>query len=146
MTATPHPMPADERGRFDVLGAERFVSLTTFRRSGRPVSTPVWIARDGDALVVTTPTDSGKVKRLRNSDRVELRPCSRMGAIDDAIQPVQGSAALVSEEASVARSTDAIRAKYGFEYRLTLFIERMVARQQKPRVIVRILPAQHPAP
>ena len=34
------------------LGSEAFVSLTTFRRTGIGVSTPVWIARDGDALVV----------------------------------------------------------------------------------------------
>jgi len=33
----------------------RFVSLTTFRRSGEPVSTPVWVGRDGGSLVVLTP-------------------------------------------------------------------------------------------
>ena len=36
------------------LGDERFISLTTFLRSGNAVSTPVWIARDGDVLAVTT--------------------------------------------------------------------------------------------
>ncbi|MDT7579905.1 MAG: uncharacterized protein QOK35_1169, partial [Pseudonocardiales bacterium] len=46
------------------MADEQFVSLSTFRRSGAPVATPVWIARDGDALVVTTIADSGKVKRL----------------------------------------------------------------------------------
>ncbi len=51
----------------DDVAGERFVSLTTFRRDGTPVATPVWIARDGDALVVTTPADSGKVKRLRST-------------------------------------------------------------------------------
>ena len=34
------------------LADARFVSLTTFRRSGAPVSTPVWVARDGGSLVV----------------------------------------------------------------------------------------------
>lgn len=58
-----------------VSGA-RFVSLTTFRRSDVAVSTPAWIVRDGDALRVTTPGDSGKLKRLRNDARVELRPCA----------------------------------------------------------------------
>ena len=45
------------------LADHRFVSLTTFRRSGAPVSTPVWASRDGDLLVVLTPVGSGKVKR-----------------------------------------------------------------------------------
>lgn len=37
--------------------------LTTFRKSGELVSTPVWIAREGGELLVITPTESGKVKR-----------------------------------------------------------------------------------
>ena len=32
------------------LGEEKFVALTTFRRSGVPVPTPVWVARDGELL------------------------------------------------------------------------------------------------
>ena len=63
----------------DTLGDEPFVSLTTFRASGAPVSTPVWIGTEGEDLVVLTPLDSGKVKRLRANPRVELRPCDRRG-------------------------------------------------------------------
>ena len=65
------------------MGRQEFVSLTTFRRTGASVATPVWIAPDGDVLVVTTPVESGKVKRLRPDPRVELRPCSRRGAVAD---------------------------------------------------------------
>ncbi len=36
------------------LADEQYVLLTTTRRSGDRVPTPVWVARDGDALVVTT--------------------------------------------------------------------------------------------
>jgi len=41
------------------------------------VSTAVWVARDGDALVVTTPEASGKVKRLRNNPRVDASTTAR---------------------------------------------------------------------
>ena len=64
------------------LADERFVSLTTFRRSGQPVSTPVWVGRDGDALVVLTPSGSGKVKRLRADPRVEVQACGRCARHD----------------------------------------------------------------
>ena len=37
-----------------------YVSLTTFRRTGAPVVTPVWAAPDGDTLVIWTRADSGK--------------------------------------------------------------------------------------
>ena len=52
------------------LADARFGSLTTFRRSGERVSTPVWVGRDGGALVVLTLAASGKVRRLRRDPRV----------------------------------------------------------------------------
>jgi hypothetical protein len=135
VTSPLNPQPPAE---FDALGSEAFVSLTTFRRTGEPVSTPVWIARDGEFLVVTTPEESGKVKRLRNNSRVELRPCNRMGKVDDDAVTVEADASILADEASVARLTRLIRAKYRLEYYLITFIERVVARRTKPRVILRI--------
>jgi len=117
------------------LNKARFVSLTTFRKTGIGVSTPVWIARDGDDLVVTTPVGSGKLKRLRNNPLVELRPCSRMGKVADNA-PVVTSAA--SEEEETPAALDRIKRKYGFEYYLIMFIERLVSKGNAHRVIIRI--------
>jgi PPOX class probable F420-dependent enzyme len=129
-------MPADPA--FAALGSERFVSLTTFRRSGEGVSTPVWVARDGDALVVTTPEGSGKVKRLRHTPRVELRPCSRTGRVDDAVAPLVASTEILSDEASGHRLTGLIRRKYGLEYRIVMGIERLSRSGRRRRVLLRI--------
>lgn len=126
---------------FTALGDERFVSLTTFRRTGEPVSTPVWVVRDGDELLVTTPDDSGKVKRLRHIARVELRPCSRSGSVPDDAVPVPGDARLVTDRAEVERLSGLFADRYGLEYRAFLLIERVAARRQKPRVIVRVAAA-----
>ena len=52
--------PPDAR-RCPPLPASEYVSLTTFRRTGEPVATPVWAAADGADLVVWTRTDTGKV-------------------------------------------------------------------------------------
>lgn len=123
---------------FDSLGDARFVSLTTFRKTGEAVSTPVWIARDGEALVVTTPEESGKVKRIRNGGHVELRPCGRMGQVDDTAVTITGEAMILADDPSRERITAIIRRKYGLEYRITMLIERIVAKRQKPRVILRI--------
>ncbi|MBY4040198.1 PPOX class F420-dependent oxidoreductase [Rhodococcus fascians] len=119
------------------LGDEAFVSLTTFRRSGAPVSTPVWIARDGDNLVVITPAESGKVKRIKNSDRVELRPCSRRGAVPDDAVAVTGSATIVTGDAA-SRPSSVLKKKYGIEYRIVMLVELIIARRRKPRVILSI--------
>ncbi len=45
------------------LARSMFVLLTTYRRDGEAVPTPVWIADDGERLLVTTGAASGKVKR-----------------------------------------------------------------------------------
>lgn len=134
---TSHPLPAHA---FTALGDERFVSLTTFRRSGEPVSTPVWLVRDGDALLVTTPAESGKVTRLRHTSRVELRPCSRRGAVPDDAVAVAGVAELVAEPSAVERLSALFADRYGVEYRAFMLVERIAARRQKPRLIVRITP------
>ncbi len=126
---------------FATLGDERFLSLTTFRKSGVPVSTPVWVGRDGDALIVTTPEASGKVKRLRNNPRVDIRPCSRMGRVKDGVEPVAGVADVLTDDASRERLTGIIRGKYGLEYRVVMGIERLSASRPSNRVILRITPA-----
>jgi PPOX class probable F420-dependent enzyme len=110
------------------LADARFVSLTTFRRSGEPVSTPVWVARDGEALVVLTPARSGKVRRLRHEPRVEVRPCGRFGKVPDGVDPIAGTAELREHPAEVERARATIRRTYPLESRLVLGIERLVER------------------
>ena len=118
------------------MADHRFVSLTTFRRTGAPVASPVWIARDGAALVVTTIADSGKVKRLRRDPRVELRPCSRRGVGADDAPSVS---AVASIEAPSAGAVDALRRKYGLEYRSITTVEKVLRRGTWERVILRIV-------
>jgi PPOX class probable F420-dependent enzyme len=61
---------------FDVLRGHEYVRLTTFRSSGEPVHTPIWFARLDGRLYATTDPHSGKMKRIRNNERVVLTPCT----------------------------------------------------------------------
>jgi PPOX class probable F420-dependent enzyme len=116
------------------LADARFVSLTTFRRSGERVSTPVWVGRDGEGLVVLTPGGSGKVKRLRRDPRVELAPCGRFGKVDDGVEPLAGTAQVRESAADVERARATIRRTYPIESRVVLGIERLVERLRgRPR-------------
>ena len=123
---------------FAALGHEQYLSLTTFRKSGERVSTPMWVVRDGDALIMFTPEASGKVKRLRNSPRVELRPCNRMGRVRDGVEPVGGVAEVLTDEDSLERATGMIRRKYGLGYRVVMAIERLIKFGPEKRVTLRI--------
>jgi uncharacterized protein len=128
---------------FERLGREQFISLTTFRRTGEPVSTPVWVAPDGVALLVTTQLSTGKVKRLRHTSRVELRPCSRLGKVAAGVQPVGGIAEIRTDEQSIRELNEAMVSKYGLMFRLVLLAERVIRRGGPGRIVLRIT---EPAP
>jgi PPOX class probable F420-dependent enzyme len=120
------------------LGAEKFVSLATFKKDGAAVATPMWIGRDGDQLFFWTPADSWKAKRAKNNPRVVLVPCSRGGKVREGADPIDGVAEVITERATVQRLAGVIRRKYGLMFIVVTFIERLLARKQKPRVVLRI--------
>jgi PPOX class probable F420-dependent enzyme len=119
-----------------------YVSLTTFRRTGVPVSTPVWAAPDGDTLVVWTRTDSGKVKRLRHTTRVTLAPCTFRGRVEG--PAVDGVAGFVSH-AEWPGALAALRRAYGFRFQAGYVTSRVVQRLSRRATdrneIIRIRPA-----
>ena len=55
------------------------VLLTTYRRDGTPVPTPVNLAVDGDRAFFRTYDKAGKTKRLKNNPRIGLAPCTVRG-------------------------------------------------------------------
>jgi PPOX class probable F420-dependent enzyme len=64
---------------FDTLQGYKFIALSTYRKSGEAVVTPVWFTRQDGKLYVWTGGSSGKVKRLRNNPRVSLAPSDAGG-------------------------------------------------------------------
>jgi PPOX class probable F420-dependent enzyme len=123
---------------FGRLRHEQFISLTTFRRSGEAVSTPVWVAPDGSALLVTTQLGTGKIKRLRHTSRVEMRPCDRLGKVASGVPPVAGVAEIREDVQSIRELNDAMATKYGLMFRLVLLAERVFRRHAARRIVVRI--------
>ncbi|MER7455438.1 PPOX class F420-dependent oxidoreductase [Micromonospora sp. NPDC126480] len=106
----------------DRLAAEKYILLTTFRKDGRAVATPVWAVRDGDALAVWTVADSGKVKRIRRSGDVTVAPCDVRGRPHGAAVP--GHATL-SDGPGTRRVRALIKEKYRLLGRLTLLGSRL---------------------
>jgi len=102
------------------LAKSKYLSLTTFRRDGTPVATPVWVAQHGNDLVVVTQRSSGKAKRLRNDNRVLLAPCDMRGRVDGDV--VEGTA-LLQDDAETATSIDLIRRRHGLIARLSFWWE-----------------------
>ncbi|MGO9925615.1 MAG: PPOX class F420-dependent oxidoreductase [Mycobacterium sp.] len=120
------------------LGDEKFVWLTTFKRNGDAVASPMWIVRDGEQLLVWTPADASKVKRVRRDPRITLTACGRTGKVKAGRPTHGGTAEVIGDPASVARCESLIKRKYGLEFRVVTFIETIAARGRKPRVLLRI--------
>jgi uncharacterized protein len=89
----------------------KYVLLTTFKRDGSAVPTPVWAVDDDGALLIWTPRNSGKVKRIRNSGRVTVAPCTMRGKPTGEL--LDATATLL-DATGTARVQGAIGRKYGW--------------------------------
>jgi len=92
------------------IGAAKYVLLTTFRKDGSAVPTPLWAALDGDRLLLWTVTDSWKVKRIRRNPQVTVAACDVRGnQKGDAIE----ATAVVLDDAGTEHAREVITRKYG---------------------------------
>jgi uncharacterized protein len=104
------------------LGTAPYALVTTYRRDGRAVPTPVWVVRDGDALAIWTARETGKVKRVRRDGTVLVGPCDLRGRLTG--EQVPGQASIMDAEGT-ARVRALLRRKYGLAGRLTLWGSRL---------------------
>src|SRR5215831_19258965 len=94
-------LPHTEQDAFTALRTSKVALLTTFRRNGQGVGTPVSIRlADGQAYFTTWST-TGKVKRLARNPRVTLAPFTKMGM--KVIGPTVEGTARRLEEAEVEK-------------------------------------------
>jgi uncharacterized protein len=63
------------------ISGQKYISLTTFRKNGAAVATPVWFGEEADKLYVMTRSDMGKTKRIRNNPQVQVAPCTIRGKV-----------------------------------------------------------------
>ncbi|MCM2429784.1 PPOX class F420-dependent oxidoreductase [Streptomyces sp. RKAG337] len=117
----------------DELARSPYISLTTYRRSGDAVSTPVWSVRDGGELLVWTKNDTGKVKRIRNSGRVTVAPCDARGRIAAGAPTAEGTARLL-DASQLDRVRKAMAGKYGLRFRVLDVGGALLRRGKRPQV------------
>lgn len=130
------------------LAGATYVSLTTFRRTGAPVSTPVWLAPSVDdphAFTVITLDDTGKTKRLAHTARVELRACDVRGRVPEDATTYHGTASVVRTPEAVASVRRSVVAKYGFPARFSDLVDKVaprlrIRRQPRAGILVRLEP------
>ncbi|WP_129305157.1 PPOX class F420-dependent oxidoreductase [Streptomyces sp. L2] len=108
--------------RLDRLGAGTYLLVTSFRKDGSPVATPVWVVRDGATLGVWTVAGSGKVKRIRRRADILVGPCDVRGNPTGEQTP---ATAEITDAATTARYRTLLARKYGILGRLSLLGSRL---------------------
>jgi PPOX class probable F420-dependent enzyme len=109
---------------FAPLLKANYVSLTTFRKNEAAVATTVGFVESNGTIYIRTNMATGKVKRIRNSGRVTLAPCTSGGKI---LGPqVEGKASILSDQEEIARALAAFASKYGLQFRLIASLQGIV--------------------
>ncbi len=114
-------MSEDQANDFSMVEGRKYMSLTTLRKSGKPVATPVWFVEKEGKICVWTQSNSGKMKRLRHNSKVMVAPCTMRGKV---IGPtMEGLARIVSPQAKEEVRL-LLLAKYGWLMRYFAFLHR----------------------
>ena len=122
----------DDRAWAEV-GRASYVSFTSYRKNGTPVSTPVWIAPDGDDLYFFSDTSAFKVKRIRNNPSVTLQPCDVRGRVKDGALLVTGLAEVLDHA-----DTPRVRRIVNRKYRLLGTLGTLFSRLRGPEASIGI--------
>ena len=97
----------------DSLRGRKYISLTSFRRDGSAVSTPVeFVMKDG-AVYVRAREGSGKIRRIRANPNVTLAPCDIRGVVKGPV--FEGKGAAVEDDGTLY---SLFGDKYGLFWRL----------------------------
>ena len=87
----------------------RYLGLTTFKRDGTGVTTPVWFVREAGRLLVETDPESYKVKRIRREPTVSVTLCTARGRLLEI--PVPAHAEILPDD-EVPRVEELMARKY----------------------------------
>jgi uncharacterized protein len=95
-----------------------YINLITFKKDGSRVSTPVWFVLVDGKLVIYSNLNAGKMKRIRNNEKVEVGPCTVKG------KPIGDTVVAIAKELDSSKSSyvhGALNKKYGWKKKLMSF-------------------------
>ncbi|MEZ4668431.1 MAG: PPOX class F420-dependent oxidoreductase [Anaerolineae bacterium] len=128
-----------EQSSFPSLVGHQYISLTTFRKNGQGVSTPVWFAERDGKLYVYTDAKAWKLKRITNNPHVTVAPCTFRGKLLGEV--LEGSARVLTTPEERKLANDTLNSKYGFIKRFLNFLARLMGGKEEDDAYIEIAPA-----
>ena len=114
---------------------EKYVNLSTQKKDGSLVNTPVWFAQDGEKndFYIFSAGEAGKVKRIRNFSSVKVAICDFKGNLQG--EWISAQAELINEEDSKMRAYRQLHKKYGLTIKVFDFFSKLFGKYKKRQVI-----------
>jgi uncharacterized protein len=117
----------------DSLFPGRYLSVTSFKRDGTGVATPVWFVSDGRRLFALTDLHSAKVRRLRREPRALVASCRPDGKLRN--DPVPARVEVLTATPDLERVQELLRERYKVSYRLVMLVYRLGRRLRGQRSV-----------
>lgn len=134
LAATVSAEPAIEQAAdLDALFPGRYLSVTSFKRDGTGIATPVWFVSDGKQMFAFTDLHSAKVRRIRRNPHVLVASCLPGGKLRRA--PVAAHAEVLTATAELERVRQLLTARYKISYRVVMFFYRLGRRLGGKRTV-----------
>jgi uncharacterized protein len=108
--------PVQRAADLKALLPGRYLSLTSFKRDGSGVATPLWFVRDRGGLYALTDAHSAKVRRIRRNPRVTIAPCRPGGKLLG--EPLPAHVKVLTDTAELDRVQELLRRRYKLTYRI----------------------------
>jgi PPOX class probable F420-dependent enzyme len=101
----------------------RYLSVTSFKRDGTAIATPVWSVSDGRRLFAFTDLHSAKVRRIRHDPHVVVASCWVNGRLRR--DPIPATAQVLTANADLERVRQLLLARYKISYRVVMLFYRL---------------------
>ena len=111
----------------------RYLSVTSFKRDGTGVATPVWFVTDGTRLFALTDLHSAKVRRIRRDPSVLIAPCRADGKVRG--EPVSARAEVLTATPDLERVRQLLTERYKISYRVVMLMYRLGRRLRGRRSV-----------
>lgn len=126
-------MSADKLALFE---GKKYLNLTTFRKSGQAVSTPVWFVARNGRLYISTGEQTGKAKRIRANGRAQVAPGDARG--NPLSEFVPARARQINNPQVKGEIEEAVRKKYGWQRQILSLLSLLGRRRTSAPVIIEL--------
>jgi uncharacterized protein len=116
--------------RLPQFANQKYLNMETYRRTGKPVATPVWFAEENGTLYIYSLANAGKVKRIRNNPKVRIVPCDMRG--NPKGEWVEAKARILDERGATL-GHKLLNKKYGWMKRIGDAFSKL---RQRQRVVI----------